>query len=159
MSDDGSSPASVLLPELLSRGIPAGLVGVGVDVDACDDTTHLSTIFGTLVGTAFDAKSGGLKLTFLIPEDHCYVALPLKDVRRMQLVLRVYSRTLTTRDKYGTTAATEPTAAQNQRAMIQRRIRERHSGRRFQRAMKNWVGPDGPGDGEWAGVDDGVDDG
>lgn len=133
--------------DLLATGIPAGLVGTNIDPDAYGEHSHLATVTAFLTGIKIDTKNDGCELTFTVPREHFYVAMPLKDVKKSQLILMVHANTAMTRERFGASAALKPTAAQNQRAEITATIAARHTERRFKRAMKGWVGADGPGDG------------
>lgn len=134
------------LADLLARGIPTGLVAPGIDPDTLHADAHLVTVAAAVAGFGFDAKSGGLKVTFLVPAQHQYLALGLRDAARLQLVLRVYSPSERAKTEFGKSAATTLSAGQQRREQIQAQVREKQLVRRVARMKREWVGPSGPAD-------------
>ena len=109
------------LASLLATGVPRGLIGVGIDPDTLSPETRVATFYGAFSTCAFDTKSGGLKVTFLVPAEHQLLALGVRDMARSRL---------------------DQLRAQE----IRDRIEHDHARRQVQRAMKQWTGSDGPED-------------
>jgi hypothetical protein len=135
------------LAALLARGIPSGLVGPGIDPASLTDTARVVTVNASFAGIAFDSKSGGLRVAFLVPPAHQYLAMGLRDAARLRLVLSVYApESPKAREQYGRSAATELTEGQRRKDQIAEEIRDRQLKRRVARDIAKWTGPDGPGD-------------
>lgn len=132
------------LAERLARGVPAGLVGPGIDTDTLNPATHLATINATLASVGFDQKSGRLKLTFVVPDEHQLMGLAIKDAGRMQMALAVYAPSRMARERYGRNTATATTPEKERTQRLNARIRDRMTERRFERARRDWTGGDGP---------------
>jgi len=132
--------ASAQLVQLLARGIPAGLTGVGIDPTSLTPESLICTVNASISGVRFDAKSGGLVVAFLIPAEHQYIALPLREASRRKLTVSVHAPAQT-RGLYGVGAAT--VANQKDRAAVEARDRvlKRHTRRQLDLAMAQWVGP------------------
>jgi hypothetical protein len=108
--------------------------------------TRVATFYGAFTSCTFDTKSGGLKVTFLVPAEHQLLALGVRDMARSRLVLEVHSPSAGARERYGRNSATAPTTDQLRAQEIRDRIEHDHARRQVQRAMKQWTGPDGPED-------------
>ena len=134
------------LASLLATGVPRGLIGVGIDPDTLSPETRVATFYGAFTSCTFDTKSGGLKVTFLVPAEHQLLALGVRDMARSRLVLEVHSPSAGARERYGKSSATAPTTDQLRAQEIRDRIEHDHARRQVQRAMKQWTGPDGPAD-------------
>lgn len=139
-------PDTADLATLLATGVPRGLVGVGIDPDTLSPDTRVATFYGAFTTCSFDAKTGGLKVTFLVPAEHQLLALGVRDMARSRLVLEVHSPSAGARDRYGKSSATAPTVDQTRAQEIRARIEHDHARRQVQRAMKQWTGTDGPED-------------
>ena len=146
LGDASDPPQPETIAELLSRGIPTGLIAPGIDPATLTDESHLVSISGAVSSFAFDAKSGGLKVTFLVPAQHQYLALALRDAARMRLVLRVYALSTAARERYGRSAATQLTPSQERRELVAAQVRERQIRSRVKRIKREWTGPSGPAD-------------
>lgn len=132
------------LVQLLAQGIPAGLMGVGLSDTDLDPALHLCTISAHLASVNFNRKNQ-LVVAFIVPPEHEYIALPLRDAGPVQMTVRVYGQTNDATVAYGSGAATTASPEQEQRAMGMRTIREKHAIRTLHREMKYWTVP-GPVD-------------
>lgn len=79
------------LASVLASGIPRGLTGVGIDRADLTADTRVATFHAAYTSATFDAKSGGMKVTFLVPAEHQLLALGIRDLARTRLVLEVHA--------------------------------------------------------------------
>lgn len=131
---------------VLASGIPRGLTGVGIDRDALTADTRIATFHAAFSGASFDAKTGGVKVTFLVPSEHQLLALGIRDLARTRLVLEVHSGNDEVRGRYGRSHATSVTPERARALAAEERVRENHARRTVKRLMRDWTGPDAPTD-------------